>query len=810
MIESSLRCYHCGEHLLERGTEHARIAGVDRGFCCTGCVAAAQWLHDGGLGDFYRLRSVNSARVVEVDDYTAWDSPAFHRLYVRGHITADDSTALSQIDVSLDGLRCAACAWLIPKVGEAMAGVRSIALNVATGRARLVWDQRQVPLSAIVSRLAQLGYRARVAEQGSDRQRKERRSALKRIALAGIAAMQAMMMSEALYFGGSELDLGTRDFLRWMTMILATPVVLWSAAPFFRGALLEMKFRRWGMDTLVALSVGLAYSVSVVETLRGGPQVYFDAAVMFVFFLLVARYVESMTRERARAAITRAQAQPVTVRKLTPTGLVEVGLLELAIGDRVQVQAGHNVPVDGCLESDFAELDESLLNGEPSAQRRVHGDRVLAGSIVLGAPLILRVEALGAATWLAQLCTLVDQAQHSRPILQQRAQAWARIFVIAMMALALVAAMIWSQIDITRAVPVALAVLAAACPCAFALAVPAAQAAAQAELARCGILVVSADALERAAQIDRVAFDKTGTLSHGRPSIESVERLDASMSEDDVLALAAALERGHRHPIAHAFVGHDRGHRVTAAGVVAGDGVTGEIDGVGYRLGRHQFADPNAAVDDGRVWLSRPPLVLAAFCLNDALRDEAAGCVAQLHGSGIDSLVLSGDASHTVRTIADALGVRRARGDLRPEQKLSLLQAEQRAGHRVAMIGDGINDAPVLAAADLAIAMGEGAALAQRSADLILLRPSLLLLPHALAVARRTQRVIRQNLTWSVGYHMVMLPAALLGIMPPWAAAVGMSLSSLLVTLNAARLLRAHPVMFPRRVPLELELATTP
>ncbi len=789
MNEPAGSCYHCGERLLELSTVHCEIAGADQRFCCGGCVAAAQWLHAGGLGDFYRLRSASSARATELDEYAAWDSPAFHGLYVRNSEATDSAPALCELDVSLDGLRCAACAWLIPKVGETIVGVHAIDLNAATGRARLHWNPQVLHLSAIAGRLAQLGYRARVAEQGNDQQRAQRRTALKRIALAGIAAMQAMMMSEALYFGGSELDLGTRDFLRWMTLLLSTPVVLWAAAPFFRGAALECKLRRWGMDTLVALSVGLAYSVSVVETLRGGPEVYFDAAVMFVFFLLLARYIEAATRARARAAIARVQSLPTTVRKHTSAGLVEVSLLEVAIGDRLQVQAGHHVPADGVLDCDSADLDESLLTGEPRAQRRLRGDRVLSGSVVLGAPLMLRVEQLGATTWLAQLSRLVDQAQHTRPGLQSRADTWARIFVIVMIALALGAALVWMTIDPGRALPVALAVLAAACPCAFALAVPAAQAAAQAELARHGVLIVHPDALERAAGISRVAFDKTGTLTLGRPLIDSVERFGAAPAEAELIQIAAALERGHRHPIAHAFRAHDRGHEVTSAQVHAGDGVSGIVEGIGYRLGRRRFADAQSTDDDGRVWLARSDQLLAAFTLRDALRDDAPACIAQLHASGIDSVVLSGDSSHSVRGIADVLGLRRARGDLRPDQKLSVLQAEQRSGHRVAMIGDGINDAPVLAAADLAIAMGEGAALAQRSADAILLRPALELLPHLLAVARRTQRIIRQNLVWSVGYHLVMLPAAVLGMMPPWLAALGMSLSSLLVTLNAARLL---------------------
>ena len=790
MNEFSAHCHHCAAVIKDSARINVEVNATPHVFCCNGCAAAAQWLHAGGMGDFYRLRAQPSQRVRSDHDFSAWDSAAFQRLHVRMLANTGSDEVIAEIELNVDGIRCAACAWLIPRIAESMAAVREVDLDAGSARLRLRWQPSMGTLSAIATQFAELGYILRVAQAGGASARAERRLALKRIAVAGLAAMQAMMMSEALYFGGSDLDVGTRDFLRWMALILATPVVLWAAAPFFRGAWLELRFRRLGMDALVALSVGLAYLISVIETLRGGPEVYFDAAVMFVFFLLVARHFEHMSRQRARAWIDRRRTQPQTVRRVDGDSIHELALHEVSIGDVLQVQAGQNVPVDGVLLDAHAELDESLLTGEPLARQRRRGERVIAGSVVLAAPLLMRVEAIGADTWLAQLGRLVDHAQSERPGLQQRAERWAASFVWAMLAIALIAAAVWSQIDSTRIVPVVLAVLAAACPCAFALAVPAALAAAQAELARRGVLVVRADALERAARIDRIAFDKTGTLTEGKPQIVVCERFVDEYSEAQLRALAAALERAHRHPIAHAFA-DDEGQVVTEARIDAGDGVEGCIDGDVYRLGRQGYAANAVVIDDGRVWLSKRSRVLAAFSLADRVRIDAADCIETLRTRGISSLMLSGDGSAAVHAIAGELGIERARGDLRPAEKLSLLQAEQRAGHRIAMVGDGSNDAPVLAAADLAIAMGEGAALAQRRADVILLRPHLSLLPELLDVARRTQRIVRQNLSWSLAYHALMLPAAVLGVMPPWLAALGMSLSSLLVTLNAARLLRS-------------------
>lgn len=787
-------CSHCQEPLRIGTRISAEIDGRTQHYCCTGCAAVAGWLHEGGLGDFYRLRTVASARAVDVDQYASWDSAAFAQLYVRRDVSAASADGeYCEMDVTLDGLRCAACAWLIPRLGQTIAGLQAIDLNAATGRAHLVWDPAKVALSQIVGRLAQLGYEARVTEQGADLQRRARRTLLKRIALAGIAAMQAMMMSEALYFGGQDLDVGTRDFLRWITLILATPVVLWSAAPFFRGAWVEFRLRRWGMDTLVALSVGLAYSVSVIETLRGGPEVYFDAAVMFVFFLLVARYIEAATRDQARAAVSRTQFLPAVVNKWTEAGWLEVALTDVLIGDVLQVAAGQNVPADGALVSARAEFDESLLTGEPQAQARRAGDAVLAGSIPLTAPIQLRVSALGAATWLAQLGAMMDRAQQQKPVAQRRNDDWARVFVVAMIGLALLAALVWSFIDISRALPVALAVLAAACPCAFALAQPAAQAAAQASLARRGVLVAQPDALIRAAGINTLAFDKTGTLTHGKPALVAVTRFDETDSEEKLLALAAALERAHKHPLAYAFRSYDHGQPLDSARVHVGDGVSGLIDGASWRLGRRGFVDASADSDDGRIWLARESKLLAAFQLRDSVRVDADAAMAQLRVQGVDTLILSGDAEPAVRELADAIKVNRAFGGLRPEDKLQRLQALQQQGFHVAMIGDGINDAPVLAAAELSIVMGEGAALAQRNADVLLMRPQLQLLPFTFNVARRMRRIVAQNMAWSVAYHALMLPAALLGVMPPWFAALGMSLSSLAVTLNASRLLRVQP-----------------
>ncbi|MBK7145114.1 MAG: cadmium-translocating P-type ATPase [Xanthomonadales bacterium] len=777
---SASACYHCGEAVPSRAPIRAEIAEVERGFCCDGCRAAAEWLHQGGLGDYYALRSSASARVAPAPDFSAWDSRGFARLYLHEH------DGISQCDLSIGNLRCAACAWLIDRVLLRMPGVVSVSVDPATTHARLRFDAARTPLSRIAAQLAALGYDPKIVTDPADAAA-ARRLSLKRVAVAGIGAMQAMMFTEALYWGAGELDVATRDFFRMLALLITTPVVLYSGQPFFRGAWRELRLRQPGMDMLVALAVGLAYLASLMETVRGGPVVYFDAAVMFVFLLGAARHVESVARARAneRLQLIASAQYPYAMRLDASDRSQPVALAELQVGERIRVAGGESIPVDGVLETEAARVDESLLSGETTAQPKQPGELVLAGSIALDAPLTLRVSAVGTATRLGLLRAQIGNGLHAAAASTAPARQLATGFALAMLALALATALYWGATAPERALPAVLAVLAAACPCAFALALPTSLAAAHAMLAGAGVIVTRPQALQRASGIDRMVIDKTGTLTEGRPRLVECVVLDRDYAREDVLAIAAALERDHRHPLAHAFREFDRGDAVSAVHVSAGCGIGGCVDGRHWRLGRSDWL---GLQDAGDLVLAEGDRAVARFVVADRVRAEAATAVAGWQQQALVE-ILSGDSAEQVAAVAAPLALA-AHARQTPQQKRAIIAALRAKGHRVMMIGDGLNDAESLAAADVGVAMGGGAALAHCHADVLLLRDDLRLVQLLLDTARRMRRIARQNVAWAIGYHLAIVPFAVSGLMPPWLAAAGMAASSLLVTLNALRLRR--------------------
>ena len=784
-------CYHCGD-ALPAAFLCVHLDGAERAMCCSGCAGAAAWIRDAGLDDYYRLRQRDGSRVAaETADFSAWDRDDVQAQHARE--VADGR----EITLVVEGMHCAACAWLIDRALRREPGVHDVQANAITGRVIVCWDVQRAPLSDVLSRLSALGYTPHLApDEALERaRRRERNTLLIRLGVAGLGTLQAMMFAEALYLDfDHQMPAATRDFFRWITFAVSAPVVFYSGWPFLAGMARELRQRRFGMDTLVATSVLLAYFASLVETVRGGPHVWFDAAVMFVLLLLSARVIERLARQRANASVDAlARARPALAWRLGAHGEREqVPLAALQIGDTVIVGAGEAVAADGELLDAPAQFDEALLTGEPLPRAHVPGDTVFAGSVCRGVPARIRVQRTGQDTRLSHLVRLVEQAQAQRPRLARLADAIAGRFVVALFGAAAITALVWWQLAPERAFEVTLAVLVVSCPCALSLAIPAALSAAQGALARIGVLSLHADALETLARADTVVFDKTGTLTSGQPRIDTTQTFDA-FDPEHALAIAGALERDAGHPLAHAFR-EAPALSAHAVQVQAGAGVSGEVDGVCYRLGRADFT--HAGHDDGAIWLARERRALARFTLRDATRGDAASALRQLRELGLRCELLSGDAEPAVAALAGELDIANAHARQSPEDKLAHLRALQAQGHVVAMVGDGINDAPVLAGADVSLAMGGGAPLAHRSADLVLTGDSLRRVPEAIALARRTRRIVRQNLAWALGYNAIALPLAALGWVTPWLAALGMAASSLLVTANALRLVRA-PTLAP-------------
>jgi Cu2+-exporting ATPase len=672
--------------------------------------------------------------------------------------------------------------------------VLEVTANAVTGRIRIAWDPARTPLSRPLGRLLALGFRPWLAtgEARERARRQERKRWLLRLGVAGLGSMQAMMFAEALFFGSASaaaMSLPMRDFLRWVTFLVSTPVVFYAGWPFLAGAWRELRHGSAGMDVLVATSTLLAWSASVIETMRGGPHVWYDAAVMFVFLLLAARMLEQRARNVASAQIDAiARARPAFATREGPDGtrvLVPVGAL--CAGDIVCVAAGDAVPADGELVGDDARFEESLLTGESHPVQKSAGEPVFAGTVCRERPARVRATVVGHATRLSQLAAMVERAQAHRPPLAQVADRIAGRFVLAMLVIATCVFFAWRAYDPSRAFEVTLALLVISCPCALSLSVPAALALANGALARMGVLPVGADALARLARVTDVVFDKTGTLSDGRPVLVGTTT-SAGWDAADVLRIARALERDMRHPLAQAFGDDAAGAVATHVAAVPGAGVEGEVDGVRWRLGHAAFAC--GGVDDGALWLGNGARAVARFVVRESERGDARIAIDALREQGLRVHLSSGDAPAAVARFASLLGLSDAHARQAPEDKLAYVHALQRDGRVVAMVGDGLNDAPVLACADVSIAIGDGAALAHRAADLVLAAPSLMRLPAAITLARRTRVVIRQNFAWAIGYNVLALPLAAMGLVTPWIAALGMAVSSLAVTLNALRLSR--------------------
>ena len=723
---------------------------------------------------------------VDVADLSAWDRDDVQA----GH--ARDVDGGREIVLLTDGMRCAACAWLIDRALAREPGVIEVAANAVTGRIRLAWDPARTRLSLPLRRLASLVYRPWLASgDGRERARRaERHRGLLRLGIAGLGAMQVMMFSEALYLDtAGEMSHATRDFFRWIAFLVSTPVVFYSGWPFLAGCLRELRQRWLGMDTLVATSTLLAYGASVAETFRGGPHVWYDAAVMFVFLLLAARMLEQRARGIANAQVDAlARARPALATRERGDGSREVvPVSTLAVGDIACVAAGDTVPADGVLLGGTAQFEEALLTGESRPVAKRAGDPVYAGTACRERPARLRVTCTGSATRLSQVERLVQQAQAHRPQVAEVADRIAGHFVLGLLLVAAVVYVAWRLHDPARALEVTLALLVISCPCALSLSVPAALAAAHGALARLGVLATRPDALDALARATDVVFDKTGTLGDGRTRLVATDTIDG-FAAGEALDIAAALERDSLHPIAGCFAQADDASAAEDIVEHPGLGIAGRVHGRQWRLGQAGFAA--GGDDDGRLWLGDGHAAVARFTLREHARPDAGAAIAALRAQGLDVHLSSGDGVEAVARCAEQLGIPSAQARQSPEDKLGSVRALQARGRTVLMVGDGLNDAPVLAGADVSIAVADGAALAQRAADLVMTGSALDRIPAAIALARRTRAIVRQNLAWAVAYNLLALPLAAAGLVTPWIAALGMALSSLAVTLNALRLSR--------------------
>lgn len=779
--------------------------------CCHGCQAVAQAIIAAGHENFYRVRTeVSPSGQDPVPEFLrrteVYDVPEIQQQFV--HSLDADTREASLI---LEGITCAACVWLNEQYLAGLSGVKDVRVNYATQRALVRWDETRIRLSEILQAIQKIGYRALPYNPGQQQEthRRQRRQQQRRLAVAGLFGMQVMMLSISLYAGAwSGMERDFEQFFRWLSLGLTLPVLLYSAPPFFQAAWRDLKRLRVAMDLPVSLAILVAFLSSAAATIGGRGEVYFDSVVMFVFFLSASRYFENMARQRCAATVEKlVQSMPLMTTRLTATGATEeaVAAATLALDDRVLIRPGETVPADGEIESGQSAIDESLLSGESLPLARGPGDRLLGGSINITNPLQMRVSAVGADTVMAEIQRTIERAQADKPPMARLADRVAAHFIGIVLSIVVCVAVFWWWHDPARWFGIALAVLIVSCPCALSLATPTAISATLGRMQFAGLLVKQATALEKLNHISHVVFDKTGTLTRGEPTLEAIV-CNPDFDQTRCLELAATLERYSEHPLARVLVrtagARDRAKPSNIVSV-AGGGISAAIDGRQYYIGSREFITGQTGVEIPAAWqdaidgdavsvvlLARSDCVLAMFTFSDPLRDEARELVDRLRQMGKSILLMTGDRRAAAARVAAATGIDDFRARMSPRDKMEAVQALQADGARVLMVGDGVNDAPVLARADVSIAMGGASSLAKTSADIVLIANHLQAVAEAIRMARKTRSVIRQNMTWALMYNFGAIPAAALGLVAPWLAAIGMSASSLIVVLNAMRLTR--------------------
>lgn len=807
-------CFHCGLDIPENLHLTVRYENEDRETCCAGCQAVAQSIIDAGLGSYYKQRTAD-AQKTELPPQEILDQI---RLYDLSEVQSDfveTHGGTREAVLMLGGITCAACVWLIEQQLLRTDGIVRIDLNYSTHRCRVVWEDGKIRLSDILLKIRQTGYTAEPydAQKIEAANQKERKQYIVRLAVAGLGMMQTMMFALPTYLYGGDIEPDFLQILHWGGFLMVLPVVFYCAVPFYQGTLRDLKNRRVGMDTPITVAIIMTFIAGVYSlATNAGQGMYFESIAMLLFFLLGGRFMEQIARRKAGDAAER-------LVKLIPAfchhmpdypdtqETCEAAVVKLKAGDIVMVKPGETVPVDGTVVEGSSAVNEAMLTGESLPVAKMPSEKVTAGTLNTQSPLIIRTDRTGSSTRLSHIVRLLDRALAQKPRTAELAEQYASTFVFGELLLAVPVFIGWMfYADAHTALWITVALLVITCPCALSLATPTALAASTGALAREGILIGGKQAIETLAQTTDIIFDKTGTLTRGNPAVSGISLLGGT-DKAFALAVAQALEQQSEHPLARAILNC----RVSGGSVPdiavkqrlnrIGEGVGAQLTVNGetqvWALGRADYVaeiagkppqDGQASESGSAVFLGSQSGFAAVFYLTDPLKDSAAEAVRQLAGKNLTLHILSGDRETAVAETARTLGIGHYRSQAMPEDKLEYVKALQKEGKRVLMIGDGINDAPVLAQADTSAAVAGGTDIARDGADIVLLNEDLNTVPHMLAQAGRTRQIIRQNLSWASAYNIIAVPLAVLGYVQPWIAALGMSFSSLVVLGNAMRL----------------------
>lgn len=802
-------CFHCATPITLKHPPTLDVLGKQRAFCCAGCAAVCRAIVDSGNADYYRFRDT-PARVVDAAQIEAlneklrlYDHPEIQKDFVRGE------SGWKEASLILEDIECAACLWLNERHLRKLDGVLDVEMDYTSQQARVRWDPSRIQLSDILHAIQSIGYVAHPFDPTRREQlnAEQKQRSVQRLIFAAVLGMVVMNFSLSTYLFGAPDARGDYpmwvDIGRWTSLFVTALLLAYPGQLFFRDAWRQLRGGQAGMDVPVALGLSIAWLGSLHATVTQHGEVYFESIAMFVLFLLAARYAELRARLRAAAMLDRVSTiVPRLVERIDADGVAQVPVVELEPGDLIRLSPGEVVPVDGVVVEGGGSVDESLLTGESKPVGKRPGDPLVSGSINIDQASVVRVTADRQASTLERIQRLTDVGMHKQPRMVQLADRIAGVFVWGVLAIAACTALYWWLVEPSRVIGNVVAVLIVTCPCALALAAPVATTLSAAGLSRLGIVPLRMAAIEALKPVDTLVFDKTGTLTRGEPELIRIRTL-GDCDQSACLSIAAAMEQGSEHPFAHAI--RRRARDVDTAGLSnirnhPGQGIEAETGVGAWRLGSAAFcgADRDALLDDAGVseeagsselFLARDGEVVAVFFLDDPLREGVADALRGWRQRGIRRFViLSGDHQHSVDRVASRIDADLALGGLSPEDKLHWIESEQRHGHRLAMFGDGINDAPTLALADVSFAFSDATHLAQSSSDFIILNPGFGGLVDAFGLMFQTRRIIMQNLLWALIYNLLAIPAAAAGWVPPWLAAIGMSLSSLVVIINALRL----------------------
>lgn len=798
----SQHCYHCGESVPKGIDLSVTIFQIEQAMCCVGCQAVAQTIVDNKLTDYYQFRTENAVKGTnlipeELQKHQLLDDEA-----LQNEFTFSQDGQKEAI-LTIDGISCAACAWLIEMQLSKVAGIDSINVNATTQRATVKWQDQEIQLSKILNNIERIGYHALPFKANDLEENNKRQSKvfIKRLGISGILMMQVMMIATGLYFGAfSGMEEGFIVYLRWTSFILTIPVVTYGAFPFYTGAINALRTKRLSMDVPVSIAISLAFCASAWATITRQGEVYFESVSMFTFLLLIGKFLEFRARSRAaEVSANLLKLMPMTATKLVANDEAGqykeqyIAARNLVPQDLVLIKPGETIPADGVIVEGNSQINEAMLSGESLPISKGKGELVLAGTVNGDGNLTVEVKKASGHSFLSQLIRLSESSQSHKPKLAKLSDKIAQYFVAVILVTAIGTALYWHQHLPEEAFWITLSVLVATCPCALSLATPTALTCGTTRLNRDGVMIKSGHVMETLPALERIAFDKTGTLTLGEFAIEDVAIVNSNLAKERILAIAAALESHSEHPLAKPFaVYRDFSININQIKIVAGAGISGQVDGVDYNIGKPTWLLQGDELQQYCTYpcvLTSNNQLVAAFDLSDSIRADAADLISFLKRNDIDVEMLSGDSQSGCAKVTNSLDIQDIGFGLTAEEKMTTIKQRQQT-QTVAMVGDGVNDTPVFGAAHVSIAMGSGTDIAKSGADVILLNNQLSSLKTLKRVADKTKKIIWQNYLWAFGYNAIVLPLAVAGFITPYMAVIGMSGSSILVITNSLRLLK--------------------